>query len=1051
MMYKCRGTKFVKIVLSHQLRTQKTNYFKSYFLNFLTTMKRIFTISGLVLLCFLFVNSVFAQDASVKGKVTDATTGEALIGVSVSVKGTAAGTQTDVNGAYTLSAPAGATLTFTYIGYATQQLPVNGQTELNVKLLAQANELQQVVVIGYGTQRKVDNTGSVASVKGVEISKQASTNALSSLQGKVSGVTITNNGTPGSSPQVSIRGLGTVYGNVSPLYVVDGTWYSDISFLNNNDIENVTILKDASSTAIYGVRAANGVVLITTKHGVKGRPVVSYNGYAGWQSATNSVKMADATEYATAVNELVGYSNFGVDADKVKPPLFADPSSYGKGTDWYKQILRDAFVTNHQVSISGGTDKLTYDYSFGYLDQDGLVKNNNYKRYTLHFANDFTPVKALKIGYSANGVFSKSNDIPGGIFHQLYTAAPTLPVFNADGSYGDPAAYNTGNGNNFNPEATLDFTNHKTVTHRLTGDVHGELSILKNLKFRTSFGGDIGQVEARGYIPVYKATTAQTATVSSLDLDHTETRNWIWENTLTYDYRVKDNKFTALLGYSAQNNHNYQLAAHADNVPYAESGNMHTSFPGDASVNYLPTAADQLHNRTLSQFARVNYSFQDKYLLNASIRRDGASQFYPNPYGWFPAIGAGWVITNEQFMKGQHIFDNLKLRGSWGKVGNSVVPINPSVQTIAADPYLTAVFGNPQVPYQGASINSVVPQLTVWEKAVSSDFGIEGGFLHNRLSFEADYYNRETQDAIFAIPIFLSVGTNSGSLIGNQASIRNRGFEFSLSWKDQPTKEFSYSVSGNIGVNNNKVLSVRSGQNPIYSGGNSIANGNLATRTVAGEPIGEFYGYKVAGVFQTAAEVAASNQKGAQPGDFIYQDLNGDHTIDSRDRTVIGNPNPKINYGINTAFTYKQFDLAIDLQGVADVDVYNANIGYRFGNENFTQDFYDHRWHGAGTSNTYPSTNVGSNDNSKPNTFFVESGAYFRVRNAQLGYTLPGNSLKKYGVQKIRFYANAQNAINIFGYKGFTPEIGGNVGNMGIDADVYPLYATYNFGVNVTF
>ena len=484
-------------------------------------------------------------------------------------------------------------------------------------------------------------------------------------------------------------------------------------------------------------------------------------------------------------------------------------------------------------------------------------------------------------------------------------------------------------------------------------------------------------------------------------------------------------------------------------MPYQASGNLFTSYPADASVSYVRDAGLQIRNRTLSQFARVNYSFQDKYLLNASIRHDGASQFFPNAYGWFPSIGAGWVVTNESFMKDQHLFDNLKIRGSWGRVGNSVVPINPSKLTVSADPYLTAIFGNQ--PVQGASINTVVPPVIVWEKSQGSDFGLEAGFLHNRLTFEADYYDRQTKDAIFSIPIPASVGTNSGSIIGNQADIQNRGFEFSLSWKDQVNKDFSYSFSGNIGVNNNKVLSVESGKNPIYAGGKGMANGNLGTRTVVGEPIGEFYGYKVTGVFQTPAEVAASNQKSAQPGDFIYQDTNGDKQIDSRDRIVLGNPNPKINYGFNTAFTYKAWDLALDFQGVADVDVYNANIGFRFGNENFTQDFYDHRWHGAGTSNTYPSTNVGTNDNSKPNSFFVESGAYFRVRNAQLGYTLPGNTLKKLGVQKIRFYANAQNAINIFGYKGFTPEIGGGVGDLGIDADVYPLYATYNFGVNVTF
>lgn len=1010
-------------------------------------MKRIFTISGLVLLSFFCFTTAFAQNLTIKGRVTDATTGESLIGVSVSVKGTTTGTQTDVNGGYSVTAPSAATLAFTYIGYAAQEVPVNGRNSIDVKLLAQSNELQQVVVIGYGTQRKVDNTGSVATVKGADISKQASTNPLSALQGKVAGLNVTNNGQPGSSPQISIRGLGTVYGNVSPLFVVDGTWYSDISFLNNNDVESVTVLKDASSTAIYGIRAANGVVLITTKHGIKGKPVVNYNGYAGWQTATNQVKMADGTEYATAINEL--YAENGI-----TPALFSNPSSYGKGTDWYGQILRSAFVTNHQVSISGGTEKTTYNYSFAYLDQDGIVKTNNYQRYTIHLSNDFTPVKALKIGYTANGLFGHSKDIDGGIFHQLYGVAPTLPVFYKNGTYGDPADYHTGDGNNYNPQATLDFFNHKSKTNRLTGDVHAELSILKNLKFRTSFGGDIGQSEARGYTPIYTATLAQKSTVTNLDVNHTETRNWIWENTLTYDYSVKDHKLTALLGYSAQNYKTGENDAHAQGVPYSSSGDLYSSFPATVNPVYFSDPGLQLHNRALSQFARVNYSFQDKYLINASIRHDGASQFYGGKnqtYGYFPSVGAGWVITNEQFMKDQHLFDHLKLRGSWGKVGNSVVPLNPSVQTVSADPYLTAIFGNPQTTYQGGSINSVVPPTIVWEKAAATDFGIEGGFLHNKLTFEADYYNRKTEDAIFSIPILASVGTNSGSIIGNQANIQNRGFEFLLSWKDQLNKDFSYSVAGNIGVNSNKVLSVQTGKNPIYSGGNGIANGALATRTVQGEPIGEFYGYKVAGIFQTAAQIASSKQTGAIPGDFIYQDTNNDGSVDSKDRVVLGNPNPKINYGINTTFAYRNFDLALDFQGVADVSVYNANIAYRFGNENFTQDFYNHRWHGAGTSNTYPSVNVGSNANAAPNSFYVESGAYFRMRNAQLGYSLPADVLKRMGIHKIRIYANAQNALNIFGYKGFTPEVGGGVGNMGIDANVYPLYATYNFGVNVTF
>lgn len=1008
-------------------------------------MKRTFTLSGLVLLCFFFVNTVLAQNLTVHGKVTDATTGESLPGVSVTVRGTTTGTQTGGDGGYTLSVPTTAILNFSFIGYNTLQVPVGGRTTIDVKLQTSTNELQQVVVVGYGTQRKVDVTGAVAQVKGADIAKQASVNPVSSLQGKVAGVNITNNGSPGASPQITIRGLGTYYGNTSPLFVVDGVWYNDISFLNPQDIESVSVLKDASSTAIYGVRAANGVVVITTNRGKKGKAVISYNGYVGWQAATNEVKMANATEYATAINELYAYNN-------VTPAPFANPSSYGNGTDWYGQILRNAFVTNHEISLSGGSDKVTYNYSFGYLDQDGLVKNNNYQRYTLHLANDFQMLKSVKLGYNANGLHSNSKDVPGSIFHQLYGAAPVLPVFYNTGKYGDPNDYNLGNGNNYNPEATLDFFNQKSYTERLTGNVYGELSFLKHFKLRSSFGVDIGQSEARNFTPIYSATVAQTTNATALNLTHTNTHNWIWENTLTYDYQIKDHRVTALLGYSAYNNRTYELNGQANGVPNAATGDLHTSFPTGTSVNYYADPGQQIHTRQLSQFARVNYAYKDKYLLNASIRHDGASQFYPNPYGWFPSVGAGWVITNEDFMKDQHIFDNLKLRGSWGKVGNSVVPINPSVLVVSADPYLTAIFGNPQQPYQGASINNVVPPVIHWEKAVATDVGFEAAFLKNKLLLEADYYERKTEDAIFPIPVPTSVGTNSGSILGNQATIQNKGFEAQVTWKETRGADFNYSVSANIGVNNNKLLSVVTGRNAIYSGGNGLPNGYLATRTIVGEPIGEFYGYKVIGVYQTQDQITQMGQQlKAIPGDFIYQDTNKDGTIDPRDRVVLGSPNPKINYGFNTYFSYKRFDLQVDFQGIADVSVYNANIAFRYGNENFTQDFYAHRWHGPGTSNTYPSVNVGSSANSYPNSFFVESGAYFRVRNAQFGYTFPANTLKNWGIQRIRLYANAQNPLNIFGYKGFSPEIGGGVGNMGIDANVYPLYATYNFGVNVTF
>ncbi|HJP62778.1 MAG TPA: SusC/RagA family TonB-linked outer membrane protein, partial [Mucilaginibacter sp.] len=449
-------------------------------------MKRIFTISVSVLFLFLFITPAFAQNMTVKGKVTDAADHSTLIGVTVNVKGTTNGTQTDVNGNYSLSAPSNATLVFSYIGYTTQNIPVNGQTTINVSLNSSANQLQQVVVIGYGTQKKIDNTGSVAVIKGSDVSKQASTNAVSALQGKVAGVEIVNNGQPGASPTINIRGIGTIFGNTQPLFVVDGVWYNDISFLNPGDIESISILKDASSTAIFGIKAANGAVLITTKRGKTGKPTISYNAYAGWQSVTNQVKMANGTEYATMINEL--YADNGI-----VPAFSTNPTAYGTGTNWYDQILRNAFVTNHQLSLNGGSDKYTYSYSFGYLDQNGIVKTNNYQRYTGHATGDWKATQNLKFGYSASLLSSGSDDIDGGIFHELYTAAPIVPVYYSTGKYGDPADYNVGGGANYNPQAIIDFFHQHSKTHQVTGNIYGEYTIIKDLVFRTSLGGELAQ------------------------------------------------------------------------------------------------------------------------------------------------------------------------------------------------------------------------------------------------------------------------------------------------------------------------------------------------------------------------------------------------------------------------------------------------------------------------------------------------------------------------------------------------------------------------------
>ncbi len=974
-------------------------------------------------------------DVIVKGKVTGEG-GVPLAGVSVQVKGTVNGTTTNNDGEFSLTVPdENVTLVISTIGYEEQEIALAGKTNLPVTLIPATKVMDQVVVVGYGSQRKLDVTGSVAQIKGDEIAKQASVNPISGLQGKVAGVQITNSGAPGASPQIRIRGLGTVYGDPNPLYIVDGVWFNDISFLNPADIENLSVLKDASAQSIYGIRAANGVVLITTKKGkISQAATVAYTGYVGWQSVTNPVKMANAREYATMVNEKDGAQTL-------------NPADYDKGTDWYGQLLRNALINNHQVTISGGGEKSTYNFSLGYLGQEGIVEKNKFTRYTARLQNDFQVLTPLKMGYTITAAAINSDDIPGGIFREMYTAYPVLPVYYGDGSYGDPGDYPLGDGAKYNPQVTLDYFDQQSKNYRLNGNVFAELRFAQKFTFRTSLGGEFGQSEVRRYNPVYNATLNQRNVISSLNMSRAETRNWIVENTLTYDTRIGDHGIRALIGQGAQRYKSYGFSASAQNVPNNSEGDRYLSL-GSAGTRLANDNGDL--STVASYFGRVNYSFQNKYLLNASLRADGSSKFFgDNRWGYFPSVGAGWVISQENFMANQTLFDNLKLRASWGKIGNASVPSNISILRVSQDDWLAAIFGN--TVQTGAGINTIVPPTTFWERAVGTDIGLEATLLKNKLFVEADYYIKKTEQAIFNIPILNSVGTESSTIIGNQADFQNSGFEFSATWNDNLSNNLSYTIGGNFSINKNEVLSVTTGSNPIYGGGAAATGGQLSTRTVAGQPIGQFFGLVVDGIFQNAGEITGSAQPTAIPGDFRYVDQNKDGVIDAKDRVPIGNPNPRFTYGLNTNWNYKNFDFTLDFQGVAGVDVYNANLGLRFGNENFTKDFYDNRWHGQGTSNTYPSANIGGGQNYWPNTFFVESASYMRIRNIQLGYSLSNSLITKWGIKKLRVYANAQNAFNFFSYRGFSPEVGGSPTNAGIDANVYPLSAIYNFGVNLTF
>ena len=995
------------------------------------------------------------QDIKITGKVTG-DNGEPLANVTVQVKGSDKGTTTDFSGNFTLLVPDNATLTFSYIGYNSQDVAVSGQSVFNIKMVPSNKVLDQVVVVGYGTQRKIDVTGSVGQIKGDEIAKQASPNPISGLQGKIAGVQITNVGTPGSSPDIKIRGLGTYSSNASPLYVVDGVWVTDVSFLNPADIDNISILKDASSSAIYGVKGANGVVLITTKKG-KGKAVVSYNGTVGWQVATHIPKMANAHEYAIMFNEL-GRATASTN--------FLDSTQFGTGTNWFDQALRNALITNHSVTVSGGSEKSTYNLSLGYLDQQGILKTNDYQRYTAKFSNDVEVSRFVKAGYTVIGEYNKSHDAPLGIWRDLYTAPPVLPVKFANGRYGDPGYYGLGQSVS-NPQATLDYNNATAKGYHVNGNAYIDIKFLQHFTLHSSAGGIYQQVEQQGFTPIYNATSTQSSTHTTLTEAQLETRNWIIENTLTYSNEWGDHKVTALAGQTAYRN--YYDETHATAQDGAITSNPNTWYLGlgsgnngsiyDVTPSNAPPQAYPALERVSSYFGRLTYSYADRYTVTGTLRSDGDSKFTAaHGRALLPSVGAAWVVSNENFMKGQHAFSYLKIKGSWGQVGNSGVPVYVGTQTTTTSGSI--IYNNTGVISASQGLASAVPQPLNWEKSEGTDVGLEATLINNHLNLEADFYNRSTINFIFPVLFGGDLGYTTQQLVQNVGDLRNRGVEVSATWRQDINKDFTFSIGGNVAYNQNKFIKNTAGPQKLYAGGTASTGGQLGTVTTVGQPLGQFYGYKVIGIFQSAADVSSyvdkngtEYQPSAQPGDFKYAKTSngGLGAIGGNDRVILGNPNPKYVYGINTSWTYKAFDLALDFNGVAGVQLYNANKGLRYGNENWTQDFYNNRWHGAGTSNSNPSVNIGGNQNYYVNSWYVESGAYFRIRNVQLGYTLADVYASKAGIKKVRIFVNAQNPAIFTKYKGFTPEVGGSPGNIGIDNNVYPISAIYNCGLNVTF
>jgi TonB-linked SusC/RagA family outer membrane protein len=997
----------------------------------------------LLFILVVFAFPALAQERIVSGSITDADNGNTLPGVSIVLKGTQTGTVSDIKGNYSIKVTSNKdVLVFSFVGYEPQEIAVGNKFFVNAILTPSVTYLKELVVIGYGTQKREDLTGSVASVSSEDMRAMPVSRVESALQGKAAGVVVTQtSGEPGATPRVSIRGITTI-NNSDPLYVVDGTPVTSIDYLNPSDVESVDILKDASAAAIYGARGANGVVLITTMKGKSGKGTVNFDMYYGWQQMYKKIQMCTGPEFAKLFNEARQNSN--------KPPIadFVDYS--GPSTNWVDQVIQIAPMANYQLSFSGGDDITKYNISGNIFTQDGTVKNSYYDRYSLRVNTETKIRKRFVLGENIAIETSQQRTVPfgniyGGITMNAMNMDPTVLPHNADGTYGLSSVLNTEN-----PLIWEDFrTNNKTVNTRVVGNFFGELEIIKGLKFRSNAGLDLSYVTTKGFNPTYYVSPTFKNDVNQAYRDWGYYKTWTWENFFTYNHVFKEkHDLSALLGMSAQEENFETLYGSRKNIP---SNDPYMQY---ISAGTTDQEASNLGDSwsLLSYYARVMYSYSDRYFATASFRRDGSSRFGPNNrYGNFPSFSLAWKITSEKFWPKNDIVTRLKLRGGWGALGNDhVLRLHDYASLV--DPGYNYAFG--QYPNEAVGFGSYpsrVPNPYIkWESVQSTNIGLDIGLLNDKISVTADYYIKDTKDMLLTVPIPLYIGAQPS--VSNAGSCRNQGFEF---WAEYRHHEgaFQFDVAGNFSTVKNKVLTLGKGGESIPSGD---VKGRFTTLTAIGEPISQFYGWIMEGIFQTAEEVASSPYQTGQtkPGDCKFKDIDGNDTINAKDKVFIGSPIPKFTYGLNANLSFKGFDLNIFFQGVSGNKIYN---GYRFwtegwGETNWEKDMYDNHWTPDNPSNTHPRVLIGDpNDNLRVSTRFIDNGSYFKIRTLTIGYTLPENLTKKATISKLRIYFTAQNLLTITKYPGFDPEVSGSDNlELGIDRGEYPPPRVFTIGLNVT-
>ena len=977
----------------------------------------------------------------VSGRVTDEN-GNPLAGASIRVRGTSLGVSANANGEYAITVPDDAVLIISYVGYDEKQIAVSGQTTINVSLMPSVKVQDQVVVIGYGTAIKRDLTGSIVKVSGREVADKPNANPVASLQGKVAGLSIVNSGVPGQEPDIRIRGTISRY-QTKPLYVVDGIFNDNINFINPADIESMEVLKDPSSLAIFGVRGANGVIIITTKKGKTGAPTVNLTSTVGFKNITNKPDLTDATGFKTLYDEQRMNQGAG------PYPYY---SLFQGNSNWVDLIANEnAFITNNNLSVTSGTDRNKFYMGIGYIYEEGLIKKETLRKMLFSISDELKLSKVVKVGFNFNGYrgdLPQLHDFTGAII-----ATPIVEPFNNTHNVYNKLPEEIGGPQIGNPLMGVEATNGTRLNreYRAVGNFYTEISFLKDFTARATFYGDLGFNDGRSYTPLINVYAAEIDQVtpqggftrtSVSQFSSTNTR-FQQDYLLTYKKKWKDHNLTAIGGFTTYYegfesiNGTVLQYTGRDPIPYDKRWWYLNVFPyGDPSSR--TSNSDQWERTTTSYLVRGLYNYQGKYLLNASFRRDGSSEISPeNRYKNFYAVGAAWEMTKEDFMSNQNFFDFLKVKASWGVLGNQYTgihyPYYPNYQTGP-----TAVFGENILPaYVLAYRND--PNLK-WESVESIEGGVELNTFQNRLRFEGNFYHKMTKD------LLTFVETGSERFYINSGKIRNQGFEASATWSDKMKNGISYSIGGNITTLNNKVVEV-------YTDGFTIIEGS--SRTIAGYPIAHFFGYEHGGIYQSYADKLGSPVASALgtygPGDIKFRDLNSDGKIDVNDRTMIGNPTPDFIYGLNLGANYKGFDIAIDFQGVYGNEVFRAwGNGNSFAQFNYRQARLG-RWHGEGTSNWEPQVSDIASINRENSTYMIEDGSYFRLRNLQLGYTFTQGFLTKAHIKTLRVFFNGQNLVTWDHVSGFTPEAGGSATRFGVDNGGYPIPAVMTFGINASF